>query len=42
MEEDEVREYISNLDIEKSMGPSRMHLQEMRELADVIVTLNNL
>lgn len=39
MEEDEVKEYISNPDIKKFTGPGRMHLQERRELADVIVTM---
>ena len=37
MEEDQVEENVSKLDIEKSMGPGAIHLQMMRELVDVIV-----
>ena len=35
VEEDQVREYLSKLDIRKSMGPDRVHTQLQRELADV-------
>jgi len=36
VEEDEVRKYLSKLDKCKSMGPDGMHLQLLRDLADVI------
>lgn len=36
MEEDQVREYLSKLDIHKSMGLEGMHPQVLRELADII------
>jgi len=35
VEEDQVREYLSDLDICKSMGPDRMHPQ-VRKLTTVI------
>ena len=36
VEEDQVREYLSKLDIPKSMGPDGMPPQVLRELADGI------
>ncbi|PKU27766.1 rna-directed dna polymerase from mobile element hypothetical protein [Limosa lapponica baueri] len=36
VEEDQVREQLSKLDIRKSMGPHGMHLRALRELAEII------
>jgi len=36
VEDDQVMEYLSELDIRKSMGPGGMHPCLQRELADVI------
>jgi len=36
VEEDCVRDRLSDLDVHKSMGPERMHPQVLREPADVI------
>jgi len=37
VEEDQVREYLSKLDIQMSMDHDGMHPQVLRELADVTV-----
>lgn len=37
MDEDQVREYLSQLDICMSLGPDEMHSQMLRDLADVIL-----
>jgi len=36
LEEDQVRGYVNNLDIYKSMGPDGVHLELLREHDDVI------
>lgn len=37
VEEDQVRDHLSKIDIFKSMGHDRVHPQVLKELADVIV-----
>lgn len=41
MKKDQVREYLSKLDIHKSMGTDGMH-QSVEELTDVMASLGNL
>lgn len=38
MDEDQVREHLSKLDICKSMGLNMMHPQVLRELVDVMTS----
>lgn len=37
VEEDQVKEHLNKLDIQKSIGPDRMHLHLLMELANVTV-----
>ena len=39
VKEDQIREYLSNMDIHKPMGSDGIHPQVLRELAHVIVRL---
>jgi len=37
VEEEQIREYLSKLDIHRSMDPDGMHPRTLRKLADVLV-----
>lgn len=40
LEEDQVRNQLSKMNLHKSMGPGRMHLRVLCELADTVLRLN--
>ncbi|GAB0179488.1 hypothetical protein GRJ2_000414100 [Grus japonensis] len=40
--EDQVREYLRNLKVHKSMGPDELHLRVLRELADEVASSKSL